>query len=50
MYLDNDKRTTRWLGEIVPGDDKAQDMEKIQGIYEDAGYKIPLEVSSFLNN
>ncbi len=49
-YLDNDKRTTRWLGEIVPGDDKAQDMEKIQEIYEDAGFKIPLEVSSFLNN
>ncbi len=45
-YLDNDKKTTRWLGEVVPGDDKLQDIQKIREIYEAAGYKFPLEVAS----
>lgn len=44
-YLDNDKKTTRWLGEIIPGHDKLEDILKIRQIYADAGYKFPLDVS-----
>ena len=44
-YLDNRNKTTKWLGEIIPGDDKAEDLLKIQKIYSDAGYKFPLDVS-----
>ncbi len=46
-YLDNDNKITRWLGEVIPGDDKIEDLLKIQKIYADAGYKFPLDVSSF---
>ena len=49
-YLDNDNKTTRWLGEVVPGDDKVQDMKTIREIYEAAGYKFPLEVTTLSNN
>ena len=49
-YLDNDNKTTRWLGEVVPGDDKVQDMKTIRGIYEAAGYKFPMEVTTLSNN
>ena len=44
-YLDNPNKVTRWLGEVIPGDDKAKDLLKIQKIYADAGYKFPLDVS-----
>jgi len=44
-YLDNENKKTRWLGEIVPGEDKVQDMKKIREIYENAGYTFPLELS-----
>ncbi len=45
-YLDNDNKITRWLGEIIPGENKVDDMVKIQKIYADAGYQFPLDVSS----
>lgn len=44
-YLDNEHQVTRWLGEIVPGDDKAADLLKIQDIYAKAGYMFPLDIS-----
>lgn len=44
-YLDNDHKITRWLGEVIPGEDKVDDMLKIQKIYADAGYQFPLDVS-----
>lgn len=44
-YLDNRNKMTRWLGEVIPGDDKAEDLLKIQKIYADAGYKFPLDES-----
>ncbi|MCX5854958.1 MAG: 1-acyl-sn-glycerol-3-phosphate acyltransferase, partial [Deltaproteobacteria bacterium] len=28
-YLDNEKKTARWLGEIVPGEDKIEDLIRI---------------------
>jgi len=37
---------TRWLGELTPGEDKAEDMLTIQGIYAAAGYDIPLDVAA----
>lgn len=43
-YLDNENQITRWLGEVVPGEDKTQDMLKIQAIYAKAGYHFPLEI------
>ncbi len=48
-YLDNNSKTTRWLGEVIPGDSKTEDMLKIQKIYADAGYKFPLDVSLLKN-
>ena len=48
-YLDNDNKTTRWLGEVIPGDNKAEDMAKIQNIYTEAGYAFPLDVSLPMN-
>jgi len=45
-YLDNDNKITRWLGEVVPGNDKVQDIIKIHKIYSDAGYNFPLDISS----
>jgi len=42
-YLDNSKRETRWLGEIIPGDDKASDLLRIRDLYENAGYRFPLD-------
>jgi len=43
-YLDNHSKTTRWLGEVLPGENKAEDMMKIQKIYAEAGYKFPLDI------
>jgi 1-acyl-sn-glycerol-3-phosphate acyltransferase len=45
-YLDNESKVTRWLGELTPGEDKAEDMLTIQGIYAAAGYDIPLDVAA----
>ena len=45
-YLDNESKVTRWLGELRPGEDKAEDMLTIQRIYAGAGYEIPLDVAS----
>lgn len=42
-YLDNAKKEARWLGEIIPGDDKMADLVRIRDIYEKAGYRFPLE-------
>jgi 1-acyl-sn-glycerol-3-phosphate acyltransferase len=49
-YLDNTHKTTRWLGEITPGDDKLEDILKIQKLYADAGYTFPLDVTSLKKN
>ncbi len=45
-YLDNDHKITRWLGEVIPGDDKVADILRIRKIYADAGYTFPLDVDS----
>lgn len=42
-YLDNAKKETRWLGEIIPGEDKISDLLRIRDLYEKAGYRFPLE-------
>lgn len=42
-YLDNAKKETRWLGEIIPGEDKISDLFRIRDLYEKAGYRFPLE-------
>ena len=49
-YLDNESKVTRWLGELTPGEDKAEDMLTIQGIYASAGYDIPLDVAALNKN
>lgn len=41
-YLDNKAKKTRWLGKIEPGETLANDLLKIQKIYKDAGFIIPL--------
>jgi 1-acyl-sn-glycerol-3-phosphate acyltransferase len=43
-YIDNDNKSTRWLGEVIPGSDKTDDLLKIQKIYSEAGYNFPLEL------
>ncbi len=45
-YLDNNTKTTRWLGEIIPGDDIKEDLVKIQSIYSKAGYNFPLDLET----
>ena len=45
-YLDNDHKITRWLGEVIPSDDKVADILKIREIYSNAGYMFPLDVAS----
>ena len=44
-YLDNKNKRTRWLGEIVPGDDKMKDLIRIRDLYEKAGYRFPLHAT-----
>lgn len=44
-YLDNKNKRTRWLGEIVPGDDKMTDLIRIRDLYEKAGYRFPLHAT-----
>ena len=43
-YMDHETKTARWLGEIVPGDDKMADLIRIRDLYEKAGYRFPLDV------
>jgi 1-acyl-sn-glycerol-3-phosphate acyltransferase len=45
-YMDNERKTTRWLGEIVPGEDKMADLIRIRDLYEKAGYRFPLDVDA----
>ncbi len=45
-YLDNGNKTTRWLGEVIPGEDKMADLIRIRDLYEKAGYRFPLETDS----
>ena len=45
-YLDNENRCTRWLGEVVPGESKKDDLLLIQKLYAEAGYSFPLKVSN----
>jgi 1-acyl-sn-glycerol-3-phosphate acyltransferase len=42
-YLDNENKTTRWLGEVFPGDDRTKDLLRIREIYARAGYQFCLE-------
>jgi len=44
-YLDNHHKITRFLGEVFPGDNKVEDLLKIQKIYANAGYTFPLDVA-----
>jgi hypothetical protein len=43
-YMDNEHKTARWLGEIIPGEDKMADLVRIRDLYEKAGYRFPLDV------
>ena len=45
-FLDNTNKKARWLGEIVPGENMMDDLIRIRNIYEQAGYRFPLEVVS----
>lgn len=42
-FLDNKNKKARWLGEIVPGENMMDDLIRIRGIYEKAGYRFPLQ-------
>jgi 1-acyl-sn-glycerol-3-phosphate acyltransferase len=42
-YLDNENKITRWLGEVIPGEDKVADLLRIQEIYSKAGYNFTLD-------
>jgi 1-acyl-sn-glycerol-3-phosphate acyltransferase len=44
-YLDNENKTARWLAEIIPGEDKIEDLIRIRDLYERAGYRFPLDVT-----
>ena len=44
-YMDDEHKTARWLGEIIPGEDKAADLIRIRDLYEKAGYRFPLEAA-----
>jgi len=43
-FLDNKNKRTRWLGEVIPGDNMMNDLIRIRDIYERAGYRFPLDV------
>jgi 1-acyl-sn-glycerol-3-phosphate acyltransferase len=45
-YMDNETKTARWLGEIIPGADKMEDLIRIRDIYDRAGYRFPLDITS----
>jgi 1-acyl-sn-glycerol-3-phosphate acyltransferase len=44
-YLDNENRCARWLGEVIPGESKKDDLLLIRELYAGAGYRFPLDVS-----
>jgi len=44
-YLDNENKTARWLAEIIPGENKNEDLIRIRDLYEMAGYRFPLDVT-----
>jgi len=44
-YLDNENKTARWLAEIIPGEDKIEDLIRIRDLYERARYRFPLDVT-----
>jgi 1-acyl-sn-glycerol-3-phosphate acyltransferase len=44
-YLDNENKTARWLAEIIPGENKIEDLIRIRDLYEKAGYRFPLDVT-----
>ncbi len=41
-YLDNRNRRSKWVGNIMPGDDLVEDLLKIRELYLKHGYLIPL--------
>jgi len=41
-YLDNRAKRTKWVGQIIPGDDLVEDLLKIRDLYLKQGYLIPL--------
>ncbi len=41
-YLDNKRRETKWVGQIVPSSDIVEDLLKIRDMYLKQGYAIPL--------
>jgi len=45
-YLDNENKRTRWLGEIIPGENMMEDLIRIRDLYEKAGYRFPLNIDS----
>jgi 1-acyl-sn-glycerol-3-phosphate acyltransferase len=45
-YLDNECKKARWLAEVMPGEDIHADLVRIRDIYEKAGYRFPLDISS----
>jgi 1-acyl-sn-glycerol-3-phosphate acyltransferase len=45
-YLDNENKKTRWLGEIIPGENMTEDLVRIRDLYEKAGYRFPLDLDS----
>ncbi|MFA6411740.1 MAG: 1-acyl-sn-glycerol-3-phosphate acyltransferase [Syntrophales bacterium] len=44
-FLDNKNKRTRWLGEVIPGDNMMNDLILIRDIYEKAGYRFSLDVT-----
>jgi 1-acyl-sn-glycerol-3-phosphate acyltransferase len=40
-YLDHERKRTRWLGCILPGESLDDDLLKIKALYEKEGYSIP---------
>ncbi|WP_300456112.1 1-acyl-sn-glycerol-3-phosphate acyltransferase [Desulfobacula sp.] len=41
-YLDNQAKRTRWIGKINPGESLEEDLLKIQKLYDNVGFSIPL--------
>ncbi|SDU27877.1 1-acyl-sn-glycerol-3-phosphate acyltransferase [Desulfobacula phenolica] len=41
-YLDNQAKKTRWIGKINPGKTLEEDLLKIQELYQNVGFSIPL--------
>ena len=48
-YMDNENKATRWLGEIVPGEDMMAELIRIRDLYKRAGYQFPLEPAAARN-